>query len=80
MLARTTRPSSKIRADWGTNIPAPSARSLRVEIAPGYGLTGLESTYLIIPTGGCSRISARAGRSDADLRHHGRQAPHLTER
>ena len=37
------------------------APPLRVQIAEGYGLTGLQPTYLIFPTGGCWRISARVG-------------------
>jgi hypothetical protein len=57
------------------------ARPLRVEIASEYGLTGLQPTYLIFPTGGCSRISARAGTGQTlTFVTLVVKAPHLAER
>jgi hypothetical protein len=58
---RGTRGELKI---GGRRIDA-KAPPLRVEIAEGYGLTGLQPTYLIFPTGGCWRISARVGTAPA---------------
>jgi hypothetical protein len=37
------------------------APPLKVEVAEGYGLKGLQPTYLIFSTAGCWRITARAG-------------------
>ena len=56
------------------------APPLRVEIAAGYGLTGLQPTYLIFPTAGCWRVTARAGEARLAFTTLVVKVPHLRPR
>ena len=57
------------------------ATPLKVEIAAGNGLTGVQPTYLIFPTGGCWRITGRVGSSQPlSLVTLVVKAPHLRDR